>query len=42
MLEYKITTDDLKNIEGVTSHDFSVIHSAYWKNHYEGKKQVSA
>jgi hypothetical protein len=42
MLEYKITTDDLKNIEGVTSHDFDIIHSAYWKRHHAAKKQVTA
>jgi hypothetical protein len=31
MNEYKITTDDLKNIVGITAHDFSCIHSMYWK-----------
>jgi hypothetical protein len=30
MFEYKISTDDLKNIKGVTNHDFKVIHSYYW------------
>jgi len=39
MLLSKITTDDLKNIEGVSSHDFHVIHSAYWTKHHADKKK---
>jgi hypothetical protein len=31
MFEHKISTDDLKDIEGITEHDYSVIHSYYWK-----------
>ncbi|MES2287747.1 MAG: hypothetical protein V4547_18800 [Bacteroidota bacterium] len=31
MNEYRITTDDLKSIEGITAHDFNEIHSMYWK-----------
>lgn len=31
MFENKITTDDLEEIDGVTNHDFNVIHSYYWK-----------
>ena len=31
MNEYGITTDDLKTIDGITAHDFSVIHSKYWE-----------
>jgi hypothetical protein len=38
MIEYKISTDDLKNIEGVTSHDYSVIHSFYWERYHKTKK----
>lgn len=39
MLENKITTDDLKNIEGITKDDFSVIHSYYWAKFHADKKQ---
>ena len=31
MFEYNIHTDDLKGVEGITSHDFNIIHSYYWK-----------
>jgi hypothetical protein len=37
MIENKITTDDLKNIDGVTNHDFSVIHSKYWERYHANK-----
>lgn len=37
MKENKITTDDLKNIEGITPHDFNNIHSMYWKMHHANK-----
>lgn len=30
MNEYRITTDDLKNVEGISSYDFDNIHSQYW------------
>lgn len=30
MIEYGITTDDLKNIDGINKYDYSVLHSAYW------------
>ena len=40
MLNNKITTDDLKNIDGITAHDYSCIHSFYWeKFHAEKTKQ---
>lgn len=39
MLECKISTDDLKNIDGVTPHDFNIIHSYYWKRHHENKNK---
>ena len=38
MNEYKITTDDLKTIEGITSHDFDIIHSLNWKQFHANKK----
>jgi hypothetical protein len=31
IIENNIETDDLKNIEGISDHDFSVIHSEYYK-----------
>lgn len=31
MFENKITTDDLEEIDGVTNHDFNIIHDWYWK-----------
>lgn len=37
MNENKITTDDLKNISGITPHDFNCIHSMYWKLHHAKK-----
>jgi len=37
MNEYKIITDDLKAIDGVTDNDFSVIHSAYWTQYHANK-----
>lgn len=40
MNEYHITTDDLKNIEGITAHDFNVIHSMYWKIKHSKKATV--
>jgi len=30
MFDYKIHTDDIKDINGITDHDYSIIHSAYW------------
>ena len=42
MNEYKITADDLKNINGVTSHDFNVIHSKYWELYHKNKNAVLA
>ncbi len=38
MNEHRITTDDLKNIEGITSHDFNYIHSMYWKIRHSKKE----
>lgn len=38
MLENSIHTDDLKNIEGLTSADINVIHSAYWTRYHANKK----
>lgn len=32
-----IKTDDLKGIEGITSHDFHIIHSMYWKQYHANK-----
>lgn len=40
MNENRITTDDLKNIAGLTPHDFSVIHSKYWELKH-AKKQLT-
>lgn len=31
MFEHKINTEDLKDIDGITKHDYSIIHSYYWK-----------
>lgn len=31
MIEKGITTNDLKNVKGITSHDYNIIHSAFWK-----------
>ena len=38
----KITTDDLKNIEGITAHDFNVIHSKYWELHHAKKQHKTS
>ena len=38
MLENSIHTDDLKSIQGLTSADFNVIHSAYWTRYHANKK----
>ena len=38
MLENKITTDDLKNIVGITAHDFNIIHTFYWNKYHSEKK----
>ena len=38
MLENKIHTDDLKQIDGLTSNDINVIHSAYWERYHKNKK----
>lgn len=40
MNENDIKTDDLKNIAGISSHDFNVIHSYYWKE-YHSKKELA-
>ncbi len=40
MNEYKITTDNLKTINGVSAHDFDVIHSMYWEQ-LHAKKQFN-
>ena len=37
MLENKIHTDDLKQIDGLTSNDINVIHSAYWERYHKNK-----
>lgn len=37
MFENSIHTDDLKNIEGITDHDFDIVHSAYWKEFHSKK-----
>lgn len=37
MNEHKIHTDDLRNIEGITEHDFDIIHSAYWSAFHANK-----
>jgi len=41
MHENRITTDDLKNIAGITAHDFNYIHSKYWELHH-AKKAATA
>lgn len=38
MNEHRITTDDLKNIDGVTAHDFNIIHTIYWRRYHANKK----
>jgi hypothetical protein len=37
MLSNNIKTDDLKSIKDLKSHDYNVIHSAYWKQYHENK-----
>ena len=37
MIEYNIHTDDLNNIEGLTSDDINKIHTYYWKRYHENK-----
>lgn len=37
MLENGIDTDDLKNIEGLTSDDTHIIHGYYWERHHAQK-----
>ena len=39
MLENKITTDDLKNIDGLTQRDINNIHSYYWKRYHANKNK---
>lgn len=39
MIEHKISTDDLKDIEGLSRHDCSVIHSYYWKRYHANKNK---
>ena len=39
MHEYKITTDDLKVVEGITTHDFNIIHSMYWELYHANKNK---
>lgn len=38
MNEHKITTDDLKAIEGISEHDYDVIHSFYWEQYHAKNK----
>jgi len=42
MLENSIHTDDLKNIDGLTSNDINVIHSEYWKVYHAKNKTALA
>lgn len=42
MNEYRITTDDLKDIKGVTDNDHTVIHSMYWKQFHAARKAKEA
>lgn len=37
MVKHNIKTDDLKSIEGVTPHDFNIIHSLWWKQFHAKK-----
>ena len=37
MLENKINTDDLKDIEGLTNDDVNNIHSYYWRRIHNKK-----
>jgi len=37
MIENHITTDDLKNIDGIIDSDFSALHSFYWKQKHKNK-----
>lgn len=37
MNENKIHTDDLKDIEGISDHDFNVIHTYYWREFHKNK-----
>ena len=37
MIENHITTDDLKNIDGIIDSDFSALHSFYWKQQHKNK-----
>lgn len=39
MNRHGIKTDDLKQIEGLTSHDISIIHSLWWKQYHAKDKQ---
>lgn len=39
MRENGIHTDDLKKVKGLTAHDVSVIHSAYWKEFHANKNK---
>ncbi len=38
MFEYGIHTDDLKNIQGITSHDINIVHTYYWAEFYKTNK----
>lgn len=40
MLDNKIHTDDLKDIEGLTSDDINNIHTYYWKRFHENKTKL--
>ena len=37
MFEHNIHTDDLKQIEGLTSHDINIIHTLYWRIKHSNK-----
>lgn len=38
MFEHGIKTDDLKDIEGISSHGYNTIHSYYWAEVHRAKK----
>ena len=37
MIEYRINTDDLNNIKGLTADDFNNIHTMYWRRYHANK-----
>lgn len=38
MFANKIHTDDLRGIEGITDHDFNIIHNLYWRTVHKKKE----